>query len=178
MQTKTQEMYDRLIQLALQGVGYDPIKLGDALLRINKYNPSDFKKELPVKTETEARLEIQIELANQENKLIMQGQAVGGTPYIGPIHTSVHVQFMSSEGFQALPSTDPRVQLMTQHIMEELSAQSSRGGTMPMVEGTPGGGSAPGQMPKALEGGNRELTDLLTGKLQGGEQVKRQMPGI
>ena len=178
MQTKTQEMYDRLIQLALQGVGYDPVKLGDALLRINKYNPSDFKKELPVKTETEARLEIQIELANQENKLIMQGQAVGGTPYIGPIHTSVHVQFMSSEGFQALPSTDPRVQLMTQHIMEELSAQSSRGGTIPMVEGTPGGGSAPGQIPKALEGGNRELTDLLTGKLQGGEQVKRQMPGI
>ena len=128
MQSKTLEMYDRLIQLAISGIGYDPVKLGDDLLRVNDKNPNDFKAELPVKTDTEARLEVQIELANYENRLIMQGKQVTGTAYVGPIHTAVHVQFTSSSTFQALEPNDPRVNIMSQHIIEELAAQSERGG--------------------------------------------------
>ena len=143
---------------------------------------------LPIKTETEARLEIQIDLANQENKLIMQGQAIGGTAYIGPIHTSVHVQFMSSKDFQALTSNDPRVQIMTQHVTEELAAQSGReGGSLAMGGGQMGESGQqnsaglpqpPGMAAKAQGGANRELTDLLTGKMQGGQQQAQQQPGF
>ena len=190
MQSKTQEMYDRLIQLALAGVGYDPVKLGDALLRINDYNPSDFKKELPTKTESEARLEIQVELANQENKLMMEGQQIPGTAYVGPIHTAMHVEFTSSESFQALQGTDPRVEIFKTHIVEELAAQQGReGGAAPQLgEGAPSAGLGqgpagalpprPGQTPTAQDGANKGLLDMMTGKMQGGEQVKRMNPGI
>ena len=44
MQTKVTEMYDRLIQLALAGAGkLDAEKLADALLRVNDFDPAEFK---------------------------------------------------------------------------------------------------------------------------------------
>lgn len=178
-QSKTIEMFDRLIEPAIKGLGnYDVGKLMDMLVRNNDFNPTDLKRDLPVKTETEARLEIQVELANQENKLIMQGKQVGGTAYVGPIHTAIHVKFMSSKTFQALQSNDPRIQIMTAHVTEELAAQESRGGQAQL--GAPNG-EVPGrvtQNPASMGGANRGLTDLLTGKIQGGEQVRRENPAI
>lgn len=188
LQSKTLEMYDRLIQLATANIGYDPIKLGDALLRVNDYNPSDFKKELPVKTDTEARLQIQVELANQENKLIMQGQQLPGTAYVGPIHTAIHVQFTSSPTFQNLEPNDPIVQTMTTHITEELAAQSERegagafmGSPADMGGSSPAGGGGfgrPRAQATASGGANKQLTDMLSSKMQGGEQQKLMQPGI
>ncbi len=172
MQSKTQEMYDRLINLAINNIGYDPVKLGDALLRINDYNPAEFKKDLPVKQEAEARAEVQVELANQENKLMMQGKAIPGTAYVGAIHTLIHVEFTGSPTFQELEANDPRVQIFTQHITEELAAQSQRQGMGEQKT------MRPGEAPNTGGGANNDLADMLTGKVQGGEQVAAESPAI
>lgn len=179
MHSQTQETFDRLIEPAVQGIGnYDPGKLMDMLVRSNDKNPTELKKDLPVRTETEARVEMQIELANQENKLMMKGQQIPGTAYVGPLHTLIHVKFTGSPEFQNLPPTDPRVNIFTTHITEELATQSER---------SPGGPGAieketvPGRVseaPNSSNGANNDLSALLTGKVQGGGQVARENPAF
>lgn len=187
-QSKTTEMYDRLIQLAVGGIGYDPVKLGDELLRVNHFNPDDYKIEKPQESDKDQRVRMLLELANTENKLLMQGKKVPGTPYASAAHTAVHVGFTSSEAFQKLSTNDPRVQNFIDHIVAELAAQNERGGATssqpPEQSGTPTqapftqDGELParnGQTPTASNGANRTLTDILPSKIQGGGQVP---PGI
>ena len=135
MQTKATEMYDRLIQLALAGVGYDPVKLGDLLLKVNDYDPSDFKSpnslgaEVPGLPAEQASPQVQqeaIALAQEENNLMMQGQEVPPTGYATPEHTLEHVSFMHDEPFQS--QADKNItQLFTNHVMGEITLQQQRG---------------------------------------------------
>ena len=185
MQSKTTEMYDRLIQLALAGVGYDPVKLGDQLLKVNDFNPEEFKVEqAPAGDVSEDRLKQLIDLAMQENKMLMQGKQVGPTPYASPAHTQIHAQYMQSEPFQALPTDSPVIQGFLDHVIGELMAQQGR-----EEAGNVGGASSPQGLPPRpagpeetsprprqklagdMAGGNKEMTATLPALIQGGGQA-------
>ncbi len=191
MQSKASEMYDRLVQLAMAGIGYDPIKLGDLLLTVNHYNPSDFHAQNTQQQDDSSRVSMSIDLASTENGLIMQGKQVPPTPYAPVPHTQVHIQFTGSPQFQQLSKEDTRVQIMLDHITGELAAQQERSGAP--AQGAPGatqeaaGSTGPGgppptglpprnqQPPTAQAGGNAQMNNLMPGKIQGGGQVP---PGI
>ena len=173
MQSKVQEMFDRLIKI-VDLAGYDYQKLGDMLMRVNDLNPADIKKELPMKSDQEARLEMQVEMANMENKAMMGGKAIPGTPYVSPVHTLIHVKHTSSSQFQALPPNDPRVEIFNRHIIEELASQAERG----QPAGAGNSSVRANEAPNTGGGANNDLADLLTGKVQGGEQVAVESPAI
>ncbi len=182
MQSKVTEMYDRLIQLAVGGIAYDPEKLGDELLRVNDLNPGDFKAGDVAPDETEVRLEAQLELATTENRLMMQkqdptakvdpetGQSVSGTPFVSPVHTQVHVAFTSSEDFQALDPNDQRVQIFIDHINGELIMQAERQGVSANAEGLPPRPEDAANQNPLAQGQTNGLSNILPAKVQGGGQ--------
>jgi hypothetical protein len=191
LQTKSMELYDRLIQLALGVPGtYDPKKLGDMIIKINDMNPADLAADAPKQDgqeDPQVRLQLAVELANTENNLMMHGKEVPPTAYAPAAHTLLHVQFTSSPTFQNLPKNDPRIQHFIDHITGELAAQTERqngsvgspmdqgGQQNPPQQGLQGGGSPVPTAPAAAQnGGNKMLTDLLPSKIQGGGQVPQQ----
>jgi hypothetical protein len=172
MQTKKTEMFDRLLPLATAGV-YDIKKMGDQLLKANDENPADYAPDQPDEGQDEQSAQMQMELATTENNLMMQGQSVPATPYVGPAHTSIHVQFTGSPDFQDLTTQDPRVQIFQDHIMGELASQDQRQNGQMEEEG-----GIPRATPttKASGGGNRGVRELMPDKVQGGEMQRRQAP--
>lgn len=185
-QTKVTEMYDRLIQLALGGVGYDPVKLGDELLKVNDFDPEDFKIQEQESSASEGftdeRMQELLELANQENELMMQEQPIPPTAYSAPFHTQIHLEFMNSDVFQDLPNESPIVQIFTTHVTGEIEAQNQRGGTTGMEEGmspVSTNGNIPSfqgqgqQNNPSQAGGNttNTLKQLVPGMVQGGADV-------
>lgn len=187
MKQEMTEMYDRLIQVALGMPNtYDPMKLGDELLRINHKNPDDFHAQAQGQEQDGARMEMSLKLATMEDDLIMKGQPIPPTAFQPITHTALHQQFTGSPAFQALKGNDPRIQIMVDHITGELTAvQSRQGGMAPqgqeMMPGgqtppTMGGGGLPArqqQTPKSQAGGNKTLTAILPNKTQGGGQIPR-----
>lgn len=180
-QSKTLEMYDRLIQLAI-GVPdtYSPKKLGDMLLKVNDFNPADFSTDQTVPDDdSEARLQMSIDLANTENNLMMRGKVIPSTAYQPAAHTLIHVRFTKSPTFQALDQTNPIVQNFIDHITGEIAALQDRqtgevSGPLAGAEGAPAaGGAAP--LPGAQNGANRGIQDINPSLIQGGGQVP---PGI
>ena len=180
-QTKTTEMYDRLIQLALGGIGYDPMKLGDALLKVNDFDPEEFKATQPPggMLPEQAGMEAQMatpDMAQEENMLMLQGEEVGPTPNSSQEHTMVHIDFMNSPEFQELPNEDPIIKIVTDHVMGEIIAQQGR------AQGQQNGEAAnpqetiqsyQGQGTRANPpqfGGNQnnELGNMIPGLAQGG----------
>lgn len=129
MQTKILELYDRLLQVALQIPGsYDPVKIGDMVVRdyFDK-NPDEYKPDQAPVDDTGERLQLQIQLASYENQMMMKGEKVTATQYASPAHTRIHIEFMNSEAFQLeVPQNDPRVQNFTEHVVGELMAQEAR----------------------------------------------------
>jgi hypothetical protein len=178
LQSKTTEMYDRLIQLAI-GVPntYDPKKLGDMLIKINDMNPADFTAEQAVPTDDgEARLKMSVELANTENSLMMRGKQIPPTAYQPPAHTLIHVQFTKSPTFQGLDRNNPIVQAFIDHITGEIAAQQDRGNNN--LSAPAGGGDAsmvPTEQNQTVNGGNRMMGDLQPARIQGGGQIP---PGV
>lgn len=180
LQSKTTEMYDRLIQLAI-GVPntYDPVKLGDALLKVNDYNPGDFKvdQQATPQDDTQARLQMAIELANTENSLMMRGKNIPPTAYQPAAHTLIHVQFTKSPTFQALDKNNPIVTNFIEHITGEIAALQDRsgGGVSAPVPGTPGAAENPvpgaSPLPTVQGGANRGIQDVNPSIIQGGGQV-------
>ena len=186
LQTKTTEMYDRLIQLALGGIAYDAEKLGDALIKANDFDPSDFKKQEEVAGSAEQgfsdeRTAQLVDLANQENEQMIQGNEIPPTPYSSPPHTQIHVEFMNSPTFQ--DGADQAVtQIFTTHVVGELTAQAQRGGEQGMQGGNMAqstNGNIPsfqgqGQQMKAPQVGgntNNPLKQMIPGKIQGGGDI-------
>jgi hypothetical protein len=187
LQSKTTEMYDRLITLALQVPDtYSPKKLGDMLIRVNDMNPSDLSVDkTPQQDDQQARVQMAIELANTENNLMMRGKAIPPTAYAPAVHTLIHVQFTKSPTFQNLGKDDPIVKVFIDHITGEIAAQQERqnstvsspvgGGPAPESMMAGGGSVIPSAAPTAQDGGNKMMTDILPGRIQGGGQVP---PGI
>lgn len=179
MQSKVTEMYDRLIQLAIAGVGFDPVKLGEQLLKVNDLNPDDFKIEEKIeKGVPEARLEQEVKLAMMENQDLMKGVKVPPTPYSSPVHTRIHAEFMNSEQFQVVPNDSPIVANFLDHVIGELIAQTARGQAGEGAEGLPPRPQTQ-QSPEAgrtklvgdQSGGNKALQDTIPALIQGQGQV-------
>jgi len=188
-QTKAAEMYDRLIQLAINGVGYDPVKLGDMLLEVNKFDPEDFKVEEQAQEGADVgdRTKQLLSLAMEENKLLSQGQEIPPTANASPAHTKVHIEFMKSDAAPADPKT---MQLFANHVVPEIMAIEQRlgGGQQVDEQGNPvqspqqgaptnqltatqsGEGlrraNTPGKSPKP---GN--VSDILPGKITGSNNL-------
>lgn len=124
MQAKIVEMFDRLAPVASAGVGYDIVKLGDAVLEANDLDPVDFHKEdEQVQDPLQGRNQKLVQLASQENEMVSRGEPIPplGTPGSSPIHTEIHIAFLKS----------PKIQFTEQDIQvaQQLSqmAQSEGG---------------------------------------------------
>lgn len=175
-QSKAAEMYDRLIQLALAKVGYDPIKLGDLLLTVNDYNPEDFHIQQASQGDSEARMQMLVDLANTENQLMMKGQSIPPTPYSSPVHTRIHVAFTASPQFQNLDRSNPIVQTFMDHITGEIAAQQQRQGAAPggadTASGVQGNGQpTPPMGPQPGAGAPTPPSNTLPAMIQGGSQA-------
>src|SRR3990167_8251921 len=187
MQSKMQEMFDRLLPIAVEGITtYDPEKLADMLVKINDMNPQELKKEQGVEEAgiESQRLEMAIDLAGQENQAILGGKPIppNGTPYAPPSHTMVHIGFLKSPQMKQA-SEDIYKQLLA-HVVGEMQAQTLRqGGTglTASAMGTPGGAqgtpnqpqhgqSAPMSMgsPPTAPGA---MNNIIPGMIEGGMQV-------
>lgn len=167
MQTKVQEMFDRLMPLAASGnSAYDPDKIADALVDINGFNPEEFKKEEAVEDEMiqENRLQMLIDLAGQENKLVSTGEAIPefGTPFASPQHTEIHIAFLRSDVMKNVPQDV--YQALVKHIVGELMAQEQRAGGQPQQGGQPG-------LPESTSGIGQGNQDILPARIEGGNQV-------
>lgn len=149
MQTKMLELYDRVSQVALAVPNsYDIVKLTDKVIETYpNINPNELKPDEAVQSDQEQRLQMQIDLAGMENKMMMQGKDVPPTPYASPAHTRVHTTFMKSPEFQQNASSQV-VQIFTNHVVGELGLQNLRNNP----QGQPGQPPAPGQQPAAPGG--------------------------
>jgi len=103
MQAKIVEMFDRLAPVASAGIGYDIVKLGDAVLEANDLDPIDFHMEdKQVEDPMQGRNSKLVQLATQENEMISRGEPIPplGTPGSSPIHTEIHIAYLKSPKIQ------------------------------------------------------------------------------
>lgn len=83
------------------------IKRGTSL---NDEDPNDWLREAPVREEQE-------ELARLENYTMAAGQPLAGTDGATPDHTLIHMNYMDSPEYEALP--EPTKQIFLNHILQE-----------------------------------------------------------
>lgn len=177
LQSKATEMYDRLIQLAINVPNtYSPVKLGDYLIKINDINPSDFHVDSQQTGQDDtqtARLQMAIKLANTENDLMVRGKAIPPTAFAPPQHTLIHVEFTRSPTFQNFGKDDPRVKIFMEHIVGEIAAQQERqNGTSTAPPDQSANGNPTQPTPSTSQnGGNKMMNDMMPGKIQGGGQA-------
>jgi len=133
MVKQTQDAVTQLMPLATAGIGYDPVKLGDELLKSLDKDPEDFKIENAEKDTTQAREELLINLASQENEEVTKGAPIPqlGTPYATAAHTKIHLAYMRSPKGKGLP--EDRFKLLSKHTMGEITAQEMRGDVASMT---------------------------------------------
>lgn len=132
MQTKAAEAIDRILPLALSGVGgYDAGRTMDWYIKKLDEDPDTFKA---VEQEQEGGQD-QLELAMLENQEMMKGNRLPPTAYAVPQHSQIHTAFMKSEPFQRLNENDPTqkaiMDTFTQHVQGEIMAQQQRKGQSP-----------------------------------------------
>jgi hypothetical protein len=178
---QAQDVATILMPLATAGIGYDPVKLGDWILETLKKNPSELHMESEEQDISQARNEMQINLATQENQEVTQGKPIpqAGTPYATPGHTMVHIAYMRSPQAKAMKEEDFR--RLTKHAMGEVMAQTMRGDVASLTgEQNPGTQSQnQGDQPSSGNGPpvNEELQAIQPGVVQGGEQVQGGQKG-
>jgi hypothetical protein len=128
MQAKIVEMFDRLAPVAAQGLGYDMVKLGDALLDANDLDPEDFHLEDNAPQDPmQGRNSKLVQLATTENEMVAKGEAIPplGTPGSSPIHTEIHIAFLKSPSIQFNPAD--------MQIAQQLQQQVQAGGDVTQV---------------------------------------------
>jgi len=158
-------MANPVIQAAVQTQYYDINKLADKLTEVNDFDPEDFKADNgsgggPVNAIDPAQL---MELANRENKAMLEGKAIGGTTMATIEHTQIHLAFMSSPAFVEAVNKNPDVaKNFVKHILEEEAARKMRG------EGSPQGELGAGQqgMPPT------EARSIMAGATKAGNPSK------
>ena len=180
MAKQTQDVVTQLMPLATAGIGYDPVKLGDALIESLDKDPEDFRlEETAEKGMAGAREEMSINLASQENDEASKGRPIPpmGTAYASPSHSMIHIAFIRSPAGKSMKQPD--FQRLVKHTMGEISAQTMRG----EVAGLTGEGSSPQQQAGGTEGMppqagvspsqpayNEGLKAAMPGLVQGGEE--------
>jgi len=175
---QTQDAVTILMPLATAGIGYDPVKLGDDLLKSLDKDPEDYKIEQPEKDLADAREEMLVNLASRENEEAINGKPIpeGGTPYASASHTMVHIGFLKSEVARSAP--EPNYLLIAKHAMGEIVLGSMRGDVSGMTGEQPpsaqGQTGQPGTPPQAggtsPTGYNMEMKAAMPGMVQGGEE--------
>jgi len=193
MAKQTMDLVQLLMPMASAGIGYDPVKLGDAAIEALDHQPEDFKPEAePEEQINDQRSEMMINLATQENKEVASGNPIPpmGTPYAIPAHSMIHIAFMKSPTGKNMPEEQYR--LLAKHVMGELTAQASRGDvtgltgepnpSAPQSGGPNGTGPqnpamSPVEAPAPSSGGNDALTAIMPAKIQGGEQLQGTQKG-
>lgn len=200
MQAKIVEMFDRLAPMAAQGVGYDVVKLGDAVLEANDLDPVDFHKETEeAQAPQEGRNQKLIQLAMQENEMLSRGEAIPplGTPGSSPIHTEIHIAYLKSpkiqftendmqiaqqlsqqaqsEGMEGALSKiarqSPAIQLLV-HILGEMMVQKARMGSAQQQQGQLNG------QPPAPSQEQPMQTDIASGQGNLGNDMSNVMPAM
>ncbi|OGO14234.1 MAG: hypothetical protein A2Y53_03770 [Chloroflexi bacterium RBG_16_47_49] len=201
MQAKITEMFDRLAPVAAQNVGYDIVKLGDAVLEANDLDPEDFHLEdQEPQDPLQGRNQKLVQLASQENEMVSRGEAIPplGTPGSSPIHTEIHIAYLKSPKVE-FTQTDmqaaqqfsqavqgggdvtavisqvtrqsPAIQLLV-HIMGEMMVQQARLGMHEQQMGrVTPGGGGGGMRPPA--GGE---TGITSGQGNMGNEMRAVMP--
>ncbi len=186
-QSKALEMYDRLLPLAQLGA-YDLVKLGDFLVKVNDYNPSDFKKMDVAQTQniTDNRVQMLMQLAQQENQNLVQGKTIPphGTPYASPAHTQIHIAFLRSP--QMKGAQQQMYDMLVAHVTGEMVAIEARSGGMQPPEGMQmeqmpqqSMQPMPGQpQPQPPQGGQptNAMAQIMPNRIQGGNQVQNGLP--
>lgn len=173
MQTKANEMFDRLIGVA-DAAGYSIPKLADFLAKAHEYNPADFKDTavLEEEAQSENSIALSINLAAAENEEVVAGNAIpaNGTPYAPPAHTEVHISFLKSD---VMKNADEKVyETLVAHIMGEMAAQEFRG-----AQQGPGAASGVGQMAGDSTSGE-QMKDMAPLVNQGGPDVQTGLPNM
>jgi hypothetical protein len=123
MQAKIVEMFDRLAPIAMQGQGYDIVKLGDAVLDANDLDPEDYHIDQQQQQDpAQGRNSQLVQLATQENEMVVKGEPIPplGTPGSSPIHTEIHIAFLKSPQIKFSPQD--------MQIAQQLSQQVQAGG--------------------------------------------------
>ena len=187
MAKQTQDAVTMLMPLATAGIGYDPIKLGDDILRSLDKDPEDYHIEEVEKDISEARTEMMINMASQENEEVASGRAIApmGTPYATPNHSMIHIAYMRSSQGKSMPQA--YFATLTKHVMGEITAQSMRGEVASLtgegqVPTSPPNGQAESAPPQAAASPgsppyNQDLKAAMPGMVQGGEEVQGGQKG-
>lgn len=174
MRQQMTEMFDRIMPIASSGeTAYSMEKLADSLVKANELNPDDFKDDqiLDEQAVEQDRTQMAIEIASQENQMVMEGKEIPelGTPYATPIHTRVHIEFVKSEA--ASQMTDEQLEKLLIHLQGEIMAIDQRsmgqmGTTQPGMENPPT--QAPGSSMTGVGQGGQAMTPAM---IEGGNQV-------
>jgi hypothetical protein len=203
MQAKVTEMFDRLAPIAAQGVGFDIVKLGDAVLEANDLDPEDFHSESEEpQSPMQGRNSKLVDLATQENEMVSRGEQIPplGTPGSSPIHTEIHIAYLKSPKIQFSPQDmqvaqqlsqevqssgdvnasiskvtkqSPAIQLLV-HILGEMMVQQARLSGNEAQQGRLTPGS--GQTPQTSPAGPQPITNNASGAGNMGNEMRQVMP--
>ncbi len=145
LQQKTNELFQHpVIQMGIQTGVIDLKKSASKLFEVNDFEPEDF--EPAAQGEASIDPQTMIAMANEENAMMLEGKAIGGTAYAPREHTEIHLEFLKSPDFTAAFRQNPQVLgIFKRHIYQEEAAQIDRMGAQPgapegqqPAEGTPG----------------------------------------
>lgn len=172
MAKQTQDAVSMLMPLATAGVGYDPIKLGDDLLRSLDKTPEDYHIDQPKQDIESARAEALINIASMENEQITKGSPIPqlGTPYATPAHTMIHIGYLKSNKAKQMPEQNYRA--LTKHAMGEITAQTSRGDVTSLTgDQAPATANGGATAPQAGSSPPNDMATMNPDMPQGGEQT-------
>lgn len=141
---------------AIENGYYDANKAADLLVREHSFDAEEFKADGAMDDKSGIPEQVLIELAEEQNRLIAQGEEIPPTAYAPFAHTNLHITYMDSEEFKNASRNPNVIRNMMYHILGELEAQKQRGGE---------GAQGPGQQ-AAPPGGaaNTEATGIFKGE--------------
>lgn len=172
-----------IISMAIQSGYYDFRKVADKTTELNDFDPDEFLAQQGEGQNQDLLIDPaqMADMAHKENEMMMQGQALVGTPYSTRAHSEIHLAFMRSERFQTTATDDIRKNF-AKHLLDEEMAQRLRMKTVGAQAeagqaGGPQGPGVPGSLPPemmAAGGGDGQRTREIQG-IEAGAQ-KATMP--
>jgi hypothetical protein len=143
-----------LVQAAIQSGHYELPKVVDDLVKKHEMNPEQWK---PRSIQQDEVFDLgkqidpsqEIALAEEENKMLLQGLDVPPTPYITERHVAIHIAMIQSPVFaQAVNQTEAIMDNAMDHVVGEITLIKQRDQALGQ---TPMGGSQPGQAPDGAQ---------------------------
>lgn len=147
-------------QMALSIGYYDPKKAADELALINDYDPEKFKTQNNDEAMQQQLIDpkMMLDKAGKENKLMMDGEDLVGTPYATPEHTQVHMAFMQSDQFKQ-NATPEIMAVFARHILWENQAQILRQKGLANTPGASGQQAVTTTQDQAIMGGEAKAAN-------------------